>query len=148
MRLVSRSIVATLALVACRSNVQPARVAPESGVVGCYAFLDGTGRSADESLYWAPATGRLDAGGRAIRLTPTLDSGRVTGPGSYRWSLNSGGDSLRVRFHNGFSGTEFILSYPARGDTLRGHARARRDYGPPFGGEAGAATAVRIACGH
>ena len=74
------------------------------GVVGCYAFFDSAGRAASEKLYWAPATARLDSNGHAVKLTPKLDAGALHGgPGSYRWSINATGDSLRVLFHNGFS---------------------------------------------
>jgi hypothetical protein len=124
----------------------PARRAQEADVVGCYALFDRTGRPAADSLYWAPAIARLDSSGRALKLAPKFDAGRPAGqPGAYRWSVGAG-DSLRVLFHTGFSGTEFVLSRASRGDTLRGRAREHWDFGPPFYTDAGAATAVRIAC--
>ncbi len=116
-------------------------------VVGCYALLDRAGRPAAGSLYWAPATARLDAGGRAVKLTPQFDAGRpAPAPGAYTWSIRSPGDSLRLWFHNGFSGTELVLGRATRGDTLRGRARVHQDFGPPFVTEAGPVSAVRIPC--
>ena len=116
-------------------------------VAGCYALFGRGGRPASGTLYWAPATARLDPDGRAIRLTPSLDAGRPSGPGAYRWSTDSTTDSLRVLFHNGFSGTEFMFAWTGAGadDTIRGRAREFWDAGPRRT-EAGAASAIRIAC--
>jgi hypothetical protein len=117
------------------------------GVVGCYAFFDSAGRAASEKLYWAPATARLDSNGRAVKLTPKFDAGAPRGgPGSYRWSITAAGDTLRVLFHNGFSGTEFAFAWVGRVDTLRGRAQEHWDAGPPFVTVAGSATGVRIPC--
>jgi hypothetical protein len=116
-------------------------------VSGCYAFFHRSGRPAAESLYWAPSTGRLAPGGAAERLTPVRDAGGPAGlPGAYGWSVDSLGDSLRVVFHNGHSGTAFIFGLRTDGDTLRGRARSHWDVGPPFASDAGAASAVRISC--
>lgn len=62
-----------------------------------------------------------------------------------RWSVGAG-DSLHVTFHNGFSGTEFVLAPGSKGDTLRGRAQEHWYSGPPFDTDAGVSTAVRIAC--
>src|SRR3954451_3351621 len=124
----------------------PSRRTREADVVGCYALFDRAGRPAADSLYWAPATARLDSGGRAVKLTPRFDAGRPAGrPGAFRWSVGAG-DSLHVTFHNGFSGTEFVLAPASNGDTLRGRAWEHWDEAPPFDTDAGAATAVRIGC--
>jgi hypothetical protein len=122
--------------------------AAQRQLVGCYAFFDRSGRAAAKSLYWAPATARLDSNGHAVKLTPQFDPGRDTdGPGAYRWSLTPRADSVNVLFHTGFSGTEFRFAVPERGDTLRGRARQHWDFGPPFETDGGPATAVRISCG-
>ena len=142
MRLVSLSLICLVGFadVGRAQSVHP-------GLVGCYAFFDRAGRPAMDSLYWAPATARLDSGGRAVKLTPRFDPGRpAPGPGAYGWSIGGLGDSLHVLFHNGFSGTEFVLGRTDRGDTLRGRAREHWDFGPPYATEAGSATAVRISC--
>lgn len=137
-------LLAVLAL-AGSSTVARAQVAPHT-VVGCYAFFDRAGRSAAESLYYAPATARLDSGGHAVKLSPKFDRGQPRGPGSFRWSLGGPGDSLRVLFHSGFSGTEFVFGQPVVSDTLHGRAVEHWDSGPPFRTNAGTATAVRIEC--
>lgn len=138
-RLLVLVMLVSVAGVARAQRVRPA-------VAGCYAFFDQAGRPASESLSWAPATARLDSSGRAVKLTPKFDEGRQSGPGAYRWSLVSPGDSVHVMFHNGFSGTAFLLAQVPSGDTLRGRAREYWDFGPPFETEAGPASAVRIAC--
>jgi hypothetical protein len=79
-----------------------------------------------------------------VKLTPKFDAGRSGGPGSYRWTVDPPGDSLRVLFHSGFSGTEFVLALAGVGDTLRGQAVEHWDFKPDT--HAGSATAVRIEC--
>ena len=135
----------TFLLTAARSEAQVGDV--NSRVVGCYALFDSAGRSAAGRFYWAPATTRLEPGGRAVKLTPERDSGNaVRTPGAYRWTVTPGGDSLRLVFHSGFSGTDFLLHLSQPGDTLRGRALGNWDLGPRYGTDEGAAMAVRIAC--
>jgi len=115
-------------------------------IVGCYAFFDRNGRPASDSLPWAPTTGRLFEGGRAQKLTPGPHP--VTGPGRFepRWRVDPVTDTLRVLFSSGFEGTEFVLGFRQRRDTLRGRAVTHIDVGPPFSSERGSASAIRIPC--
>jgi len=136
-------LLATIAL-AASSRAGHAQIA-RPPVAGCYAFLDGAGRPASDSLYWAPATARLYPDGRAVKLTPKFDLGRGRGPVAYRWSIDDGGDSLKVGFSSGYSGTEFAFALPERSDTLHGRALEHWDFHPP-GTKPVPATAVRIAC--
>ena len=140
--------------VACRREPPPEakRVVLKHAIVpatilGCYALLDHRGRSAAESLYWSPAMARLYTGGSAGKWTFEADTGvPATSPGNYNWAIDSVGDTLRLLFHSGFSGTEFILGVAGVGDTLRGRAVEHWDFGPPYETDGGRASAVRIAC--
>ena len=116
-------------------------------IAGCYAFFDHLGHAASESLYWAPTTGRISLGGRATKLTPVLDSGATAGmPGAYTWSIDSLADTVRILFHNGFSGTRFALGFHAGDSTLRGRATEYWDAGPPWETDGGRASAARLPC--
>lgn len=145
LRLLRPLKVASLLLITPRAEAQAADA--NALVAGCYALFDSAGRSAAGRFHWAPATTRLEPGGRAVKLTPERDSGSLAPlPGTYRWTITMRGDSVRVVFHSGFSGTVFLFSMSTPGDTLRGRALGNWDFGPPFTTNEGAAMAVRMAC--
>jgi hypothetical protein len=132
------------------------RAANPPWLAGCYALFNRAGRPAAESLYWAPSYARLDSGG-AGTATALDSAGHERGPrdrrdsltigrGTRSWHVDSLADTVRLLFHSGFSGTEFLLGFRRGSDTLRGRAVEHWDFGPPFETNAGQATAVRIPC--
>jgi hypothetical protein len=128
-------------------------------VPGCYAIFDEDAKPANVDLYGASpqvllvgtpdtAKGRdlilLDATGMPSRQPP---EGVFNG---FAWTADSLSDTLRISFHNGFSGAAVALRVPEGielriGDTLRGHAVEHWDFGDPVT-DAGRAFAVRLAC--
>ena len=114
-------------------------------VIGCYALFDARGEPASHSLYGAPDFVQLDsafisdsAGMRASeRRAIPLDSvgaprsARGANFGGPRWTVDSLSDTLRLTFHDGFSGSSFVVA-PASSmmDTLTGWALESFDVGP------------------
>jgi lipopolysaccharide export system permease LptF/LptG-like protein len=151
LRLLFLLVLASIVSACGRPGAQPSsrglvvtRADLEARLPGCYAFFDHAGRPASDSLYWAPAIGRLDSGGRAAKLGSATTAGRRRD--NNNWRVDARTDTVRVLFHSGFSGTEFILGLRPHGDTLRGRAVEHWDFGPPFSNDAGVVSAVRIAC--
>jgi hypothetical protein len=168
LQLVSVGLAAAIAQWNASSSQQfpLARETLRPAAVGCWALFGSKGERAQGSLYWAPATTRLDSAPerpsdyealRRFRHLERFDvAGRsmdTTGAGRRRtrsgWSADSLTDSIRLRFHTGFSGTEFVLALPDHAqhpDTLFGRAFETWDMGPSLT-DRGAAHAVRQACG-
>ena len=138
-RIVLGVVVLTSLFAGCRGD--------RGGIVGCYAFFDRSGRPAYRNLDWAPATARLNEGGTATKLTPVVDSGNAEDtPGAYAWSTDWLADTVRVTFHNGRTGTQFILGFRSGSDTLQGRAIQHWEAGPPFRTDGGRASAIPIPC--
>jgi hypothetical protein len=146
-------VIFALGFAACRTGSVSGEAGPilergnvHQAIVGCYAFFDRNGRPASDSLSWAPTTGRLLEGGKAQKLTPPAH--QVTGPGRLgpTWRIDPATDTVRVVFSTGFTGTEFLLGFRQRRDTLWGRAVTHIDVGPPFSSDEGSASAVRIPC--
>jgi hypothetical protein len=121
-----------------------------SSVVGCYALFDRAGRPAAGHLAWAPSLTRLDTapGQRAWKLDTAM---RAEPPAAAEtetryWAVDSLADTIRITFHNGFTGTKFVLGFRTGGDTLRGRAIEYGDAGPTDR-DVGTASAIRIPCG-
>ena len=137
-------------------RVSDAPVVLPDDLVGCYALYDHRGRPASDSLYFAPPMVRLKAdpypvrGDSAWRLTKLDSAGRVdSDPDAHRgtqyWSAESLSDSIRIRFHTNFSGSELFVNTRAGTDTLHGHAVEHWDIGPSTN-DAGPVTAIRVHC--
>jgi hypothetical protein len=138
----------------------PARHALRREVPGCYAIFDEDRKPAHVNLYGpspqvllvgTPDTGTrrdiilLDSTGAPSRQPP---DGVFNG---FAWTADSLSDTVRVSFHNGFSGAAVALRVPTDaelriGDTLRGRAVEHWDFGNPVT-DAGDAFAVRVPCG-
>ena len=117
----------------------------DARLVGCYALLDPSGLPASRSLYGAADFVQLDTAVDtlsrpdrvALRLIGFDSSGaRVQhrGVGEYGapvWAADSLSDTVRLSFHNGLSGTTFVLTPSSpKMDTLRGWADESFDLGP------------------
>ncbi len=152
-----------IGIVPYRANAQAvlARGNLRTELVGCWTLLDSTRKSAEGSLYWAPAIAMLNARLDSSRwarpkwyAATRLDERGVDlniredprGRGLNAWSADSLGDSIRVQYSSGFSGTSFSFAVPfgTTPDTLHGVAVEHWDYKPST--PRGAATAIRRRC--
>ena len=127
----------------------PTRAHSLASLAGCYALFDRAGHPAARSLYWAPSFTKLDTSpeGRAWKLDAAMrtELPEDTVMETREWTVDSLADTLRITFHNGFSGSTFVLGVRAGTDTLRGHGIEHWDFGPSET-NAGAVSAVRIPC--
>ena len=161
------STLVMLAVTAChRAPAEGRAWVPRSALrrelVGCLALRDARGRAADSGYYGASPRvwldtvpiGSIDPLAGAAWLLRRLDAeGRPLDQAvphplfSPRWTADSLTDSVRLSFHDGFSGAVFILAAPAGADTLRGRAVEYWDVGPSKTNR-GRVWALRIRCDH
>lgn len=149
-RLLGCVVLTMLLSAGCKSARPDAGRTAETGrqllryATACYALFDSGGQPASDSLFGAPGAVRLDTvpvdafGEPGVYRAVSLDTtghemtsrpSQVFAGGV--WSLHGSPDTLRLRFHDGFSGTVFnLVPVDKAGDTLTGHAIESFDAGP------------------